>query len=50
MNVSITGGKFTTASTSRNAYDVLNLKDLNVTNPKEGYGIFITNMLEEAEN
>ena len=39
MNVSITGGKFTTASTSRNAYDVLNLKDLNVTNPKEGYGV-----------
>lgn len=39
MKVSITGGKFTTASTSRNAYDVLNLKDLNVTNPKEGYGV-----------
>ena len=39
MKVSITGGKFTTASTSRNAYDVLNLKDLNVTNPKKGYGV-----------
>lgn len=39
MNVSITGGKFTTASTSRNAYDVLNLNDLKVTNPKAGYGV-----------
>lgn len=39
MKVSITGGKFTTASTSRNAYDVLNLKGLNVTNPKKGYGV-----------
>lgn len=39
MNVSITGGKFTTASTSRNAYDVLNLKDLKVTNPEAGYGL-----------
>ena len=39
MKISITGGKFTTASTTRNAYDVLTLKDIGVSNPKEGYGV-----------
>ena len=38
MKISITGGKFTTASTTRNAYDVLTLKDIGVSNPKAGYG------------
>ena len=39
MKISITGGKFTTASTTRNAYDVLTLKDIGVSNPKAGYGV-----------
>ena len=39
MKISITGGKFTTASTTRNAYDVLTLKDIGVSNPKTGYGV-----------
>lgn len=39
MKISITGGKFTTASTTRNAYDVLTLKDIGVSNPKAGYGL-----------
>ena len=39
MKISITGGKFTTASTKRNAYDVLTLEDIGVSNPKEGYGV-----------
>lgn len=39
MKVSITGGKFSTISDSRNALDILNLEDLNVTNPKTGYGV-----------
>ncbi len=38
MKISITGGKFTTASTTRNAYDVLTLKDIGVSEPKPGYG------------
>lgn len=39
MKISITGGKFTTASTTRNAYDVLTLKDIGVSNPETGYGV-----------
>ena len=39
MKISITGGKFTTASTKRNAYDVLTLEDIGVSNPKAGYGV-----------
>ena len=39
MKISITGGKFTTASTTRNAYDVLTLKDIGVSKPKPGYGV-----------
>ena len=39
MKVTITGGKFTTSSTTRNAYDVLTLEDIGVKSPKTGYGV-----------
>ena len=39
MNVAITGGIFTSNSTTRNAYDVLRLEDIGVSNPKTGYGV-----------
>ena len=39
MKVTITGGIFTTNSTTRNAYDVLRLEDIGVSNPKTGYGV-----------
>ena len=37
-NVKISGGKFATTTNGRNAYDVLSLKDIGVTNPKTGFG------------
>ena len=38
-NVKISGGKFATTTNGRNAYDVLSLKDIGVTNPKTGFGV-----------
>ena len=39
MNVSISGSsKLVTNSTTRNAYQILSLSDIGVTNPKSGYG------------
>ena len=37
-NINISGGKFATTTNGRNAYDVLSLKDIGVTNPKTGFG------------
>lgn len=37
-NVKITGGTFTTAATTRNAYQVVSLANIGVTNPEPGYG------------
>ena len=37
-NVKISGGKFATTTNGRNAYDVLSLKDIGVTNPITGFG------------
>ena len=37
-NVNISGGKFATTTNGRNAYDVLSLTDIGVTNPETGFG------------